>query len=126
MCQWVFKLYPIGYNFIMKYDIEKTQTFNDWFSSMNEKVTKFDIAKYLETDEDIAEFLNEVIQTGDTSDFIHALGTVARARGMTEIANRAGVTRASLYKSLAEDSSPRFDTISKVISAMGCKLSVSV
>lgn len=93
---------------------------------MSVKITPFDISRHLETEEDIAEFLNDMLQNGTQSDFIHALGTVARSQGMTKIAKDAGVTRASLYKSLAEDSSPRFDTINKVISAMGCKLSVSV
>lgn len=67
---------------------------------MTVKTKKLDIATRLETDEDIREFLREVAKTGDTSDLIHALNTAARAKGMTEIAKQAGVTRASLYKSL--------------------------
>ena len=55
-----------------------------------------------ETPEDIRDFLNEVAQTGDETDFIHALNTAAKAMGMTEVAKKAGVTRASLYKSLSE------------------------
>ena len=84
----------------------------------------FDIAEYLETDEDIWEFLAEVLATGTTADFIHALNTAARAKGMTEVARQAGVTRASLYKSLAEDGNPRFETISKIVEALGGRLSV--
>ena len=57
-------------------------------------------------------------------EFIHALNTAARAKGMTEIAKKAGVTRASLYKSLADGGSLRFDTISRVTRALGCKLAV--
>jgi probable addiction module antidote protein len=84
----------------------------------------FDIAEYLETDEDIWEFLAEVLATGTTSDFIHALNTAARAKGMTEVARQAGVTRASLYKSLSEDGNPRFETISKIVEALGGRLAV--
>ena len=72
----------------------------------------FDIAEYLEIEEDIWEFLAEVLATGTTSDFIHALNTAARAKGMTEVARQAGVTCASLYKSLSEDGNPRFETTS--------------
>lgn len=84
----------------------------------------FDVAEYLETDEDIWEFLAEVLATGTTSDFIHALNTAARAKGMTEVAKQAGVTRASLYKSLSPDGNPRFETISKIVEALGGQLSV--
>jgi probable addiction module antidote protein len=84
----------------------------------------FDIAEYLETDEDIGEFLAEVLATGTTSDFIHALNTAARAKGMTEVARQVGVTRASLYKSLSEDGNPRFETISKIVEALGGRLAV--
>ncbi|WP_297324213.1 addiction module antidote protein [Nitrosomonas sp.] len=92
---------------------------------MTVKTKKLDIAARLETDEDIREFLREVAKTGDTSDLIHALNTAARAKGMTEIAKQAGVTRASLYKSLAEGGNPQFDTIAKIVEALGCKLVVS-
>jgi len=89
------------------------------------KTRSLDIAEYLNTPEDIRDFLQEVLDTGDESDFIHALNTAARARGMTEIARKAGVTRASLYKSLSEDGNPGFFTISKVTKALGCRISVS-
>ncbi len=91
---------------------------------MEIKTKPFDVAEYLETDEDIWEFLAEVLATGTTSDFIHALNTAARARGMSEVARQAGVTRASLYKSLSEDGNPRFETISKIVEALGGRLSV--
>ena len=92
---------------------------------MLEKTTPFDIAEHLETEEDIREFLNEVANTGDAGDFIHALNIAARAKGMTEVARLAGVSRASLYKSLSESGNPRFETISRVVNALGCKLVVS-
>ncbi len=89
------------------------------------KTKKMDIAEHLETEDDIREFLNEVAATGNESDFIHALRTAARAMGMTEVAKKAGVTRASLYKSLSETGNPRFETISKVTKALGCRLMVA-
>lgn len=90
-----------------------------------EKVTPFDVADYLKTGEDIRLFLKESVETGNTKDFIHALNTAARAKGMTEVAKQIGVTRASLYKSLADDGNPRFETIAKIVEALGCKLIVS-
>ncbi len=91
---------------------------------MDVKTKPFDVAEYLETDNDIWEFLAEVLATGTTSDFLHALNTAARAKGMTEVAAQAGVTRASLYKSLSADGNPRFETISKIVEALGGHLSV--
>ena len=88
------------------------------------KTKPFDIAEHINTPEDIRGFLQEVAATGDESDFIHALNMVARAIGMTEVAQKAGVTRASLYKSLAEGGNPKFSTISKVTKALGCRLAV--
>ncbi len=88
------------------------------------KTKPFNISEHLNTQEEIRDFLQEVAATGDESDFIHALNTAARAMGMTEVAKKAGVTRASLYKSLAEDGNPNFATISKVTKALGCKLAV--
>jgi probable addiction module antidote protein len=92
---------------------------------MTETVTPFDIAQHLETDADIRDFLRETANTGDPSDFIHALNIAAKSKGMTELAKQVGVTRASLYKSLAEGGNPRFETIAKVVEALGCKLVVS-
>jgi len=89
------------------------------------KTTHFDVAEHLKTPEDIRIFLQEVADIGDESDFIHALNIAARAMGMTEVAQKAGVTRSSLYKSLAEGGNPQFITISKVIKALGCKLAVA-
>jgi probable addiction module antidote protein len=84
----------------------------------------FDIAEHLNSPEEIRDFLQEVAATGDESDLIHALNTAARAVGMTKVAQRAGMTRASLYKSLSGQSNPKFSTISKVTKALGCKLAV--
>jgi len=84
----------------------------------------FDIAEQLKTPEEIRSFLQEVAATGDESDLLHALNIAVKAVGMTEVAQRAGMTRASLYKSLSGQSNPKFLTISKVTKALGCKLAV--
>ena len=91
---------------------------------MSEEITSFDVASYLKTDEDIRIFLKEAVETGTTADFIHALNTAVRAKGMSEVAKKSGVTRASLYKSLSETGNPRFVTIIKVCLALGVKLSI--
>lgn len=88
------------------------------------KTKPFDIAEHLHTPEEIRGFLQDMAETGDEADFIHALNIAARAIGMTEVAQKAGVTRASLYKSLAENGNPKFSTISKVTKALGCRLAV--
>jgi len=90
---------------------------------MSLKTKSFDVAEYLETPEDIKIFLQDAAE-GTPEEFIHALNTAARAMGMTEVAKKAGVTRASLYKSLAENGNPQFNTIIKVTKALGCKLAI--
>ncbi|GKS68979.1 transcriptional regulator [Nitrosomonas sp. PY1] len=90
-----------------------------------EEIMDFDVANHLKTDDDIRRFLKISAENATVPEFIHALNTAARAKGMTEIAKKAGVTRASLYKSLADGGNPRFDTISKVVEALGCKIVVS-
>ena len=91
---------------------------------MSLKTKPFDVAEHLETQEDIKMFLQDAAE-GTPEEFIHALNTAARSIGMTEVAKKAGVTRASLYKSLAEGGKPQFATISKVSKALGCKLAVA-
>lgn len=88
------------------------------------KTKVFDAAEYLETETDIQEFLKNATEEGDTKHLIHCLGVAARAKGMTEVAQKAGVTRASLYKSLEDGANPKIDTIVKVLGVFGCKLSV--
>lgn len=80
------------------------------------------IAEFLETPEAIAAYLTVALKEDDPGEFIRALGTVARARGMTEIAKAAGVNRESLYKALQPGSHPRFETIAKVCKALGVRL----
>lgn len=82
----------------------------------------FDMAEQLKTDEDIANYLTVVLEDNDPAELTHALGTIARARGMTEVARASGLTREALYKALRPTSQPRFDTIARVCAALGVKL----
>lgn len=83
---------------------------------------EFDPAEHLKDDADIAAYLSVVIEEGDAGELAHALGVVARARGMSQIAEEAGLGREALYKALRADAQPRFDTISRVCKALGVKL----
>lgn len=85
---------------------------------------EFDFARYLGDEESIAVFLTGILETNDASLLASALGDIARARGMTEIAKAAGITREALYKALRPDSAPRFDTINRVCAALGVRLVV--
>jgi len=89
---------------------------------MKTKTSPFDIADYLETDEDIQGYLKEVAKSGDADELVSALNIAARAKGMADIAEKVGVSRTSLYKSLAENGNPTLSTISKVVETFGCKL----
>jgi probable addiction module antidote protein len=82
----------------------------------------FDMAEYLKTDEEVAAYLSLVLEENDPQELAHALGTVARARGMSEIAKASGITREALYKALRPAAQPRFETISRVCGALGVKL----
>ena len=84
----------------------------------------FDMAQYLKSEEDIAAYLSMVIADGDTSELAYALGVAAKARGMSEVAKKAGITREALYRALRSNASPRFDTINKVCQALGVRLEV--
>lgn len=82
----------------------------------------FDMAEALNTEEDIANYLTLVLEEGDMAEFNHALNVVARARGMTAVAEQSGLTREALYKALRPESQPRFDTIYRVCKALGVRL----
>ncbi len=88
------------------------------------ELRKFDISDDLDSDEAIAEYLTEVLAEHDGEAFAHALGKVARARGMTDIAAAAGLGRESLYKSLRDGAEPKFETIRRVCEALGLRLAV--
>ena len=82
----------------------------------------FDAAPYLDGEVAIAAYLTDILQANDASLLAAALCDIARARGMTEIAKAAGITREALYKALRPDSAPRFDTVSRVCAALGVRL----
>jgi probable addiction module antidote protein len=82
----------------------------------------FDAAPYLGSEEAIAAYLTDILAANDAGLLAAALGDIARARGMTEIARSAGITREALYKALRPGSEPRLDTVSRVCAALGVRL----
>lgn len=86
------------------------------------KTRPFDIAEYLDDDEAIAIYLNSIMEEDSPSLLADALGSIARAKGMTQIAKAAGIGRESLYKALKPDAQPRYDTVSRVCKALGMRL----
>ncbi|MDI1247198.1 MAG: putative addiction module antidote protein [Rhodoferax sp.] len=86
----------------------------------------FDMAEMLKTDEDVANYITVVLEENDMSELTHALGVVARARGMGSVAEKSGLTREALYKALRPSSQPRFDTINRVCTALGVRLVAQV
>jgi probable addiction module antidote protein len=83
---------------------------------------EFDAAPYLESKAAIAAYLTDILEANDPALLAAALGDIARARGMSEIAKASGLTREALYKALRSDAQPRFDTISRVCAALGVRL----
>lgn len=91
-----------------------------------ENFSRYDPADYLESEADIAAYLNACAEEDDPSLLLAALGDVARARNMTQLAERTGMTRMGLYKALSGKGNPSFATISKVANALGLKITVAV
>ena len=91
-----------------------------------EVLIDFDLSSYLDSKEAIVEYLNQVLNEGDSSEFMRALYYVAKAKGMTEVANDTGLSRTSLYKIFADDAKPRFETVLKVLNALGIELKVAI
>ena len=83
---------------------------------------EFDMAEHLPDEQAIAEYLTVVLEEDDPAALADALGTIARSRGMSDIAKASGITREALYKALRPNASPRFETISKVCAALGVRL----
>ena len=92
---------------------------------MGSKVSRFDVADYLTDDKMIAEYLSSVLYEEDTSLLMAAIGDIAKARGISHIAALSGLGRENLYKALAPGSKPRFDTIIKILKALGVSLQFS-
>ena len=88
------------------------------------KTRPFDMANYLGSEEEIAEYLRQVLEDGDPCELAAALGDIARARGMTQLARDTGLSRESLYKSLSGERAPSSDTLLKVIRALGFHLTI--
>jgi probable addiction module antidote protein len=86
------------------------------------KTTRFDVAEYLDTPQRQAEYISAALETGDTAFVRDAVGIVARARGMAEVARAAGLNRESLYRALSENGNPEFGTMLGVFRALGLEL----
>jgi len=89
------------------------------------KTRRWDAAETLKTKEDIAAYLDAVLEDGDPDLLKAALGDIARAKGMTEIAKAAGLGRANLYKALSPDGNPEFATVVRVLRALGLRLTIA-
>ena len=89
---------------------------------MTEKFSRYDTADYLETEEDIRFYLEACQEDGDPALIATALGDIARARNMSQLAKDAGMTRAGLYKALSPEGNPSFATVAKIAKALGLKV----
>ncbi|MBL0191603.1 MAG: putative addiction module antidote protein [Saprospiraceae bacterium] len=88
------------------------------------EISKFEIANYLDNNEMIAEYLNTVLAEGNDSDVIIAIGYIAKSIGMTKIAQETGLSRPSLYKALSNGAKPQFETIMKILKAIGGQIQI--
>jgi probable addiction module antidote protein len=89
------------------------------------RVTEFDPSAFLNSDDVVAEYLTAALEDANPDVFLAAVGHVAKARGMSSIAQRAGLGRESMYKAFAPGAKPRYDTVLKVLHSLGVKLKVS-
>jgi probable addiction module antidote protein len=89
------------------------------------RVTDVDPSAFLDSDEVVAEYLTAALEDDNPDVFLAAVGNVAKARGMSAVAERTGLGRESLYKALAPGAKPRYDTVVKVLHSLGIKLTVS-
>lgn len=92
---------------------------------METKIVPFDMTQYIDSKEAMAEYLTQVIEEGDTDELIRAIGYIAKARGMSQIAKESGLGRESLYKTFSPGSKPRFDTIAKVARSLGLHIQIT-
>lgn len=88
------------------------------------KLTKWDSAEYLKTEKDIMSYIEACLEENDPQLIPHALGVVARAKGMSQLARDTGISREGLYKALSDQGNPEFSTVMKVFKGLGLKLSV--
>lgn len=92
---------------------------------MNNELIPFDITEYLDSEEAMAEYLSQVLGDGDNEEFLRAIGHIAKAKGMAQIAKDTGLGRESLYKAFRPNAKPRFDTVMKVIDALKLQLNAT-
>ena len=88
------------------------------------KTSPYDSSEYLDSQEAIAAYMEEALATDDPAFIAKALGTIARARGMTDIASKTGLSRESLYKALSAEGNPEFGTVTRVAQALGLQFAV--
>jgi probable addiction module antidote protein len=91
---------------------------------LSQTYSRFDASKYIEDDQAELVFLEDALESGDPKVIAASIGEIARARGMTQLARDAGVSRESLYRALSADGNPRLDTLMKVLEQLGLRLSV--
>ena len=91
---------------------------------MNNEFATFDIAEYLDNEEVITEYLSAIAEDPNPDVFLAALGDVAKAKGMSQVARDSGLGRESLYKALSKGAHPRFETINAVLHALGVKIAI--
>ena len=92
---------------------------------MKVKTTRWDAAEHLETDEDMAAYLEAALEAGDAELVSAALGDIARAKGLSEISRQTGLGRAGLNRALSPEGKPEFATVMKIVNALGLKLHAS-
>ena len=88
------------------------------------KLKKWDVTEHMDNEEYISEYLKAAFESGDISEITRALGDVARARNMSDLAEKMGISRQGLYKTLSENGNPEFATIQKLITALGLQMSI--
>ncbi|GAB0056044.1 hypothetical protein SIID45300_00343 [Candidatus Magnetaquicoccaceae bacterium FCR-1] len=89
---------------------------------MVETFSRYDTAEFLKTDDEMAMYLDACLEEGDSPLIAHALGVIARARGMSQLARETGISREGLYRALSSEGNPEFATIMKVVRALGFRL----
>ncbi len=89
------------------------------------KLKKFDVIDFLNNDEALIEYLNVVLEENDPQYFAKALGNVARAKGMSSIAESSGLGRQALYRALSSEGNPRIDTLFKVLDTLNIRLAIT-
>ena len=105
--------------------MDGVDTQNETWQIGRVEVRRWDVTRYLKTEEDIVGYLNAVLEEDDPALLMAALGDVARAKGMTQVSRETGLGRESLYKSLSLNGNPEFVTVHKVLRSLGLQLRVS-